>query len=106
MKSFKTFYVIWALSLVGCSSFRTVQIDERTDPNGEKTKITTKASSRTFFDSKSNLAKWKATQTERSQGAEVGNLSQESHGTNVASLVEAVASGVVQGLGKTFIPKP
>lgn len=95
------------LALAGCSSFSTLQTDTRTnETTGETTTVTTRARSYTFFDSKSSLAKWKAAQTEKSQGAEVGGLTQDSSGTNVAKLVESIASGVVQGLGKSFTLKP
>lgn len=98
-----------ALSLLagGCSQFRTVQTDERyNEQTGEKTTITTKASSSTFFDSKSSLAKWKASQTEKSQGAEVGGLQQESNGTNIVNLFEAVARGAAAGAAKSVVPIP
>lgn len=76
---------------VGCAQFGTIQIDERSnEKTGENTKITTKASSRTFFSSKSELTKWKATQTEKSQGAEVGGLSQQG-ATNAVGALKAVA---------------
>lgn len=78
---------------LGCSSFSTHQTDVR---DGTKTTITTKATARTFFDSKSNLAKWKAQQTEKSQGAEVGGLVQESSGTNAVNLIEAAVGAAVR----------
>lgn len=85
--------------LCGCASFSTTQTDTRKEnPDGsEETTITTKASSRTFFESKSALANFKATQTEKSQSASVGSLSQESSGTNIVNLFEAIARGAVQG---------
>lgn len=101
----------WSLSIpgliliAGCARFSTTQIDERTnEKTGEKTKITTRAASSTFFDSRSSLAKWKAAQTEKSQGAEVGGLSQESSGTNAVNLIEAVAKGAVEGAAKAMKP--
>lgn len=79
------------LILSGCASFTTIQTDERTnEKTGEKTKITTRAASWTFFDSKSTLAKWKATQSEKSQGAEVGGLAQETSGTNAVAVLEGI----------------
>lgn len=90
----KRFIVLLAiLSLSGCAQFSTVQTDTR---DGTKTTITTKATSRTFFDSKSNLARWKAQQTEKSQGAEVGGLVQESSGTNAVNLIEAAVGAAVR----------
>ena len=89
----------------GCSSFRTTQSDSRyNEKTGETTTITTKASSFTFFDSKSSLAKWKATQSEKSQGAEVGGLEQETSGTNTIDLIRALAEGAVMGAAKSIKP--
>ena len=89
----------------GCSSFRTSQSDSRyNEKTGEITTITTKASSFTFFDSKSSLAKWKATQSEKSQGAEVGGLEQETSGTNTVDLIRALAEGAVMGAAKSIKP--
>lgn len=83
---------------VGCASFSTTQTDERTnETTGEKTTVTTRAKSRTFFDSKSKLADFKATQTEKSQSASVGSLSQESSGSNTVNLIEAASRGAAQG---------
>ena len=97
--------VLALLALCGCARFTTRQLDERTNAKtGEKTTVTTRASSWTFFDSKSSLAKWKATQSEKSQGAEVGGLAQESSGTNVVSILEAVAKGAVEGAAKALKP--
>ena len=85
---FKTFALAVAglilFMLLGCARFSTVQTDERTnEKTGEKTTVTTKAASWTLFDSQSSLARWKATQSEKSQGAEVGGLGQEATGTNI-----------------------
>lgn len=88
--------------LAGCARFSTVQTDRSyTDACGNEVReITTKAKATTFFDARSALANFKATQTDKSQSASVGALNQEAYGTNVAKLVEAVATGVVQGLKK------
>lgn len=90
------------LFLNGCvARFSTTQIDERKNSQtGEATKITTKASAWTFNTAKSDLAKWKASQTERSQGAEVGGLSQESGGTNAVAVIRAIGD-VVEKAAKT-----
>lgn len=86
---------LW-LTLTGCMArFSTVQIDERTNlKTSEKTKITTRASAWTINTAKSDLAKWKASQTERSQGAEVGGLKQDSGGTNAVAIIKAIGDVV------------
>lgn len=93
------------LSLAGCASFSTTQLDQRkNEKTGETATIKTVATSRTFFDSKSALANFKASQTEKTQSASVGSLSQESQ--SPAALLEAATRGVAQGFsGKSPIGK-
>ncbi len=76
-----------ALCLVGCARFTTTQ----TDVSPERT-ITTKASAWTFGTSRSALANFKASQTDKTQGAAVGSLSQETSGTNVVQALQAIDS--------------
>jgi hypothetical protein len=83
--------MICALALMGCASFKTVQIDERNEQTGEG-RIETRVAARTLFTSKSTLTQFKANQTERSQGAEVGGLTQQSSGTNAVRALEALDS--------------
>jgi len=84
-----------------CAGFRTVQTDYSYEPTTGKVirKITTRAKSTTFFDSKSNLAKWKASQTDKTQGAEVGGLLQESTATNLVT-ISANAENMMRMLAK------
>lgn len=77
--------------MAGCASFKTVQIDERNEQTGEG-RIETRVAARTLFTSKSTLTQFKASQTERSQGAEVGGLTQQSSGTNAVKALEALDS--------------
>ncbi len=94
-------------SFAGCARFHTTQTDvSRKDDNGETIRtVTTKAAAWTFWESKSTLAKWKAMQTDKTQGAEVGGLDQSaSVTTNTVAIVEAVVTGVVRGLGKAVTP--
>lgn len=90
------------LGLTGCARFSTNQKDLSYDPKtGERREITTRATASTFFAAKSSLATWKATQSDKSQGASVGNLSQEANATtNLASIAEAIAAGVARGVSK------
>lgn len=81
----------------GCASFKTTQIDERTDPDGQSTKISTRVAARTLFTSKSSLSQFRATQTGKSQGAAVGSLTQESSGTNAVRAIEALERIAVGG---------
>ena len=86
-----TLGALTCLSLLagGCSAFTTTQVD-LTRPNGGKL-IATRARAITFFDSKSELSKFKATQTDKTQSAAVGSLNQEASGTNAVQFLEALA---------------
>lgn len=83
------------LVAVGCSHFSTKQTDiSTTDENGTTTRtITTTASANTFFDGRSSLASFKATQTDKTQGASVGSLSQETSGTNAVNVLKIIVEG-------------
>jgi hypothetical protein len=78
--------------MTGCARFNTTQIDERKAPDGQITKISTTVAASTLFTSRSQLANFKASQTEKSQGASVGALTQESSGTNAVRALEALDS--------------
>ena len=80
------------LILTGCASFKTKQIDERQLTDGSYTKVSTYAASRTLFTSKSDLANFKASQTEGQQSASVGTLGQSSSGTNAVEALKSLDS--------------
>jgi predicted negative regulator of RcsB-dependent stress response len=82
--------------MAGCARFKTTQVDERKNPNGESTTISTHVSASTLWTSRSQLANFKASQTEKSQGASVGSLSQESSGTNTVRVIEALRDIIVK----------
>lgn len=75
----------------GCAMFQTTQKDQRYEGGKKTGKITTRATAFTFWESKSALANFKASQTEKTQGASVGSLNQEGGGTNTAATVSALA---------------
>jgi hypothetical protein len=81
----------------GCARFSTTQKDLSYDGGEATREISTRATASTFFAGKSALASWKASQTDKAQGASVGNLALESNATtNVNSLVESVVSAAVK----------
>ena len=83
--------IVPALFFVGCASFTTEQTDtSKENENGTERTITTRATSRTFFESKSELAKFKASQTDKTQSASVGSLSQEATASNLVQTVRVV----------------
>ena len=58
--------------------------------------ITTKATSTTFFSAKSDLAKFKASQTDKTQSATVGSLGQEGGQTNAAISAGAFIGEIIK----------
>jgi hypothetical protein len=93
----KSFFIL--LICTGCSTFKTVQTDINYEEGKPSRSITTKTTARTIFDSKSNLANFKANQTDKTQLTSVGNLSQESNGTNAVQVLNALAA-IVSALPK------
>ena len=93
--------VLWVLALsaliiglfCSCARFTTHQTDESlTNPDGTESRIiTTRATSYTLWSAKSALANLKVTQTDKTQGASVGNLNQEASDTNI---VNALGIGI------------
>lgn len=69
----------------GCSGFTTTQIDRSYEKGQLVREIITKNSAGTLIESKSELTKFKATQTDKSQTTSVGSLSQEANSTNAAN---------------------
>jgi len=74
------------LLLSGCSVFVTSQRDIRDE---QKTAITTRAVSLTLFTAKSDLARFKVSQTEKTQSADVG-LTQQSAEPEASKVVPAL----------------
>lgn len=86
-----------AAALTSCARFSTKQTDLSYEKGKPVRAITTKATGHSFFAAKASLATWKASQTDKTQGATVGNLSLESNATsNLTALVEAAVSAAVR----------
>jgi hypothetical protein len=84
--------LFFCLALSGCARFSTVQTDTSYDEHDKPTRsVTTRAKASTFFTSRSALANFKASQTDKTQGASVGSLTQESSGTNAVRVIEGLA---------------
>jgi hypothetical protein len=98
--------IVAAFALAGCARFTTTQTETRGDKNGETTEITTRVTATTFFDSRSALANFKASQTEKTQGASVGSLTQDAASTNLNTIVESVTRGAVEGAFRAVKPVP
>lgn len=92
-----------AICLTGCARFSTRQTDTSYDEFGKPARtITTKVTAYTFFSARSDLAKFSATTTDKTQSSRVGSLSQESTETN---LVNALGAGIGTAL-KVYTGKP
>ena len=99
--------LLMAFALCACARFSTKQTDisyDNGNTNNPSREITTKAAAWTFFSGKSALTNWKATQTDKTQGASVGSLVQEGGQTNqVSDIIKAVTEGAVAGAIKASI---
>jgi hypothetical protein len=85
-------------ALCGCSVLSTTQTES---PEGVRK---TKTRALTFFDSKSELAKLKTTNTEKTQSVSVSGLTQESSGTNATALTEKIVGAAVSAAVKAVAP--
>lgn len=86
--------------LIGCTTFRSQQIERSSDG----TTRTTDINAITFFDSHSDLSKLRATTTDKSQTTTIGGLDQSASGTNVVTLLDAVIGAAVQAGAKAAKP--
>ncbi len=92
----------FSLSLAGCARFTTTQIDTSYAEGKPQRTITTRASASTICASSSALANFKASQTDKTQAATVGSLSQESHAqTNALDLVAQFLGAAIRAAAKT-----
>lgn len=79
--------------LCGCGSLSTMQVNEKVDATGKFTeRVTTKTHVFTVFDAHNELAKFKTTQTDKTQGVGIGSLGQESSTTNAVQALQAIDS--------------
>lgn len=91
------------IMLAGCAHFGTKQTDVSYEKGSllPQRSITTKVSATTFLSAKSDLAKFRATQTDKTQSASVGSLAQSAEvTTNMNDLVRVVVAGAVEGAVK------
>lgn len=97
--------LLLGVSCTGCAHFITKQTDTSYDDQGHPQRaITTTAKATTFFDAGSQLANFKANQTDKSQGATVGSLNQASSGTNTVDLVGTAVGAAVSAAVKSVKP--
>lgn len=104
----KMLFAIVALSFtVGCARFSTTQKDLSYENGQPQRQITTHAAAYTLLASKSALASWKASQTDKTQGASVGGLAQESSGAEQLGVILGEAIRTAAGIPRAAIaPAP
>ena len=91
-----TLVLALALALAGCARFSTKQSDTSYDDTGKPQRtISTRVSATTFFDSQSALTAFKASQTDKTQGASVGALNQNASSTNLNAIADRVGRAVL-----------
>jgi len=93
--------ILLVLGVAGCARFSTRQVDLSYGTDGKPSRqITTRASATTFFEAKSALASFKASQTDKTQSATVGGLNQESTASNAVRIAEAVTEAAIRAATK------
>lgn len=85
--------VVW---LAGCARFSSHQVQTMSDGTSKEQKQIVW----TFFDGKSDIAKLRASTTDKTQGLSVGHLNEETSGTNAVDLIERVVGAVVKAAVK------
>lgn len=94
-------FLCLALPFAGCARFSTTQKDLSYDANGYPLRtITTHAAATTFFAADSKLATWKATQSDKSQGATVGGLEQSADSSQAITNAGAFLGAVIREAAK------
>lgn len=94
-----------ALALTGCAT-QTTRLTETTDEaSGARTK-TTEVKTRTFFDSKSELAKLKTSSTDKTQSVGVEGLKSQADSEGVSTLVSGVVGAAISAAVKSATPLP
>jgi uncharacterized membrane protein (UPF0182 family) len=83
-----------------CARFTTTQTDISYENGIPARQITTKAQAYTLIESKSTLASFKATQTDKTQSASVGSLAQESNATNATAAAGAFLGELIRAAAK------
>lgn len=79
----------------GCASFKTVQSDISYEDGKPIRAITTEAKTSAFLTGKTHLSRWKASQSDMTQGASVGEISSEQT-NNLNSIIESIISSAIK----------
>lgn len=95
----------------GCARFSTRQVDHSTSYEINGTNITIRtitATSKTtsFFEGRSRIKNYSATQSDKVQKTTVGDIGQEVTSTNLAKIVDAAVEAAVKAAIKSVKPVP
>ena len=74
----------------GCARFSTTQTDISYEEGKPARTITTRVKASTFWEAKSALSTFAASQTDKTQSAKVGGLSSEANSTNAIKALELI----------------
>lgn len=89
-----------AIALCSCARFQSRQDDISYEKGLPLRTITTRTSSTTFFASKSDLARYKATTSDKIQSLGIGSLNLESPTNNLDIIDRVVGAAVKAAAGK------
>jgi ABC-type uncharacterized transport system YnjBCD substrate-binding protein len=95
----KTFIIGILIAFTGCASFHSHQTQTRTDG----TVVESDQKIWTFWDSKTSVAKLRASTTEKTQGLTVGAYDAEVTSTNLNNLVSDVVGAAVSAAIKSTV---
>lgn len=91
---------ISVIALCGCANFSSEQTDLSYEKGSPSRTITTKTKARTVFSSKSDLARYKALTTDKTQSLGIGTLNLESPTNNLMIIDAVVGAAVKAAAGK------
>lgn len=95
----KLLLIASALALAGCANFKSTQTDLSYEKGAPSRQITTKTSARTFFAAKSELSRYKALTTDKTQSLGIGGLNQEAT-NNLEVIIGAAVGAAVKAAAK------
>lgn len=78
--------------MTGCAHYHVKQTDTSYEKGVPTRSVTTKTGATTFFDAKSTLTKFRASQTDKTQSTAVGALDSETSSQGVVSIINAAAA--------------
>jgi len=88
MQKFSAYCILFAALLCGCARFRSTQTEIAPDGTQRITRVCVT----TFFDGRSDLAKLRASTTDKTQGLTLAGLDQSSSSTNAVEILRHVAA--------------